>query len=103
MGIYIAIVVALIIVVLVVRDQSEVRLRKMRSELMAMRSHEQHLHTEKAEVQQLISWVTESLKRATDRQETAQNACRDLHDLLTDTGIHVEPITLEVPEEETSS
>ena len=99
MGIYIAFIVVLIIALLVVRDQSEVKVRKMRAELMAMRSHEQHLQIEKAEVQQLISWVSESLKRAADRQETAQKGCRTLRDLLTDAGIDVEPIKLEMPQE----
>ncbi|HIG52524.1 MAG TPA: hypothetical protein EYG11_12025 [Candidatus Latescibacteria bacterium] len=100
MGISIAIVVVLVVVLLLVRGQSDVRLRKMRAELMAMRSYEQHLQIEKAEVQQLIDQVTESLKHATGRQETAQNACRDLRKLLEESGVFVAPVKLEMPEED---
>ena len=100
MGIFILAVLAQMIAILVVRDRSEIRLKKMRAELMAMRSHAHHLQSEKEEVQKLISWVSESLKRCAKRQETAQSACRELRDILTAAGIYVEPIEIETPEEE---
>ena len=50
MGIFILAVLAQIIAILVVRDRSEIRLKKMRAELMAMRSHAHHLESEKEEV-----------------------------------------------------
>ena len=58
MGIFILAVLAQIIAILVVRDRSEIRLKKMRAELMAMRSHAHHLESEKEEVRKLISWVS---------------------------------------------
>tara|TARA_B100000530_G_C15500065_1_gene306152 strand:+ start:162 stop:473 length:312 start_codon:yes stop_codon:yes gene_type:complete len=100
MSIFILIVLAQVIAILAVRDRSEIRLKKMRAELMAMRSDAQHLQSEKEEVRKLISWVSESLKRCAKRQETAQSACLELRDILTAAGIDVKPIEIETPDEE---
>ena len=90
-GIYIVIVLLLAFALLAVRDLSETKLRKLRSELLALRTHEQQLAARKAEVQQLIGWVNESLRRARDRQVAAQKTWGELHDLLTEAGIPVGP------------
>jgi hypothetical protein len=98
-GIYIVIVLLLAFALLAVRDLSETKLRKLRSELLALRTHEQQLAARKAEVQQLIGWVNESLRRARDRQVAAQKAWWELHDLLTEAGNHVGPVQQELTQD----
>ena len=98
-GLYLVIVVVLVFALLAVRDLSETKLRKLRSELLAVRTHEQQLAARKAEVQQLIGWVNESLRRARDRQGAAQNTKGELHDLLTEAGIHVGPVHQELSQD----
>ena len=98
-GFYIVIVLLLAFALLAVRDLSETKLRKLRSELLALRTHEQQLAARKAEVQQLIGWVNESLRRARDRQVAAQKAWGELHDLLTEAGIHVGPVQQELTQD----
>ena len=100
-GLYIVIVLLLAFALLAVRDLSEPKLRKLRSELLALRTHEQQLAARKAEVQQLIGWVNESLRRARDRQGAAQNTWGGgkLHDLLTEAGIHVGQVLQELTQD----
>ena len=98
-GLYLVIVVLLVCALLAVRDLSETKLRKLRSGLLALRTHEQQLAARKAEVQQLIGWVNESLRRARDRQGAAQNTNGELHDLLTEAGIHVGPVHQELSQD----
>ena len=98
-GLYFVIVVLLVFALLAGRDLSETKLRKLRSELLALRTHEQQLAARKAEVQQLIGWVNESLRRARDRQGAAQNTWGELNDLLTEAGIHVGPVQQELNED----
>ena len=98
-GLYLVIVVLLVFALLAVRDLSETKLRRMRSELLALRTQEQQLAARKAEVQQLIGGVNESLRRARDRQGAAQNTKGELHDLLTEAGIHVGPVHQELSQD----
>ena len=102
-GVYIAILVVLVIAALAIRDQTAVNLGRMRSELMSKRTQEQHMGNEKVEVQQLVDWVAEGVKRAQDRQESAQKACQELRDFLEKASIHVEPVKIDIPEEQTPS
>ena len=98
-GVYIVIVLLLAFALLAVRDLSETKLRKLRSELLALRTHEQQLAARKAEVQQLIGRVNESLRRARDRQGAAQKTWGELNDLLTEAGIHVGPVQQELTQD----
>ena len=99
MGLYIVVVLVLFIALLAVRDLSTTKLRKVRSELLALRSQEQQLATRKAEVQQLIGWINESLRRASDRQRAAQNTWEELHGMLADAGIPAGPLRQELGRE----
>ena len=99
MGLYIVVVLVLFIALLAVRDLSTTKLRKVRSELLALRSQEQQLATRKAEVQQLIGWINESLRRASDRQRAGQNTWEELHGMLADAGIPVGPLRQELGRE----
>ncbi|MDP6698039.1 MAG: hypothetical protein QGH25_00185 [Candidatus Latescibacteria bacterium] len=98
-GLYIVIVLLLAFGLLAVRDLSETKLRKLRSELLALRNHEQQLAARKAEVQQLIGWVNESLRRARDRQGAAEKTWGELHGLLTEADIHVGPVPQELTQD----
>lgn len=81
--------VVLIIVCLVVRDQNELSLSKMRAELLSLRTEEKRMEDTRVEVEQLVRWFSETLNRASSRQRTAEQYCRELEEMLEETGIEV--------------
>ena len=64
--------VVLIIVCLVVRDQNELSLSKMRADLLSLRTEEKRMEDTRVEVEQLVRWFSETLNRASSRQRTAE-------------------------------
>ena len=81
--------VVLIIVCLVVRDQNELSLSKMRADLLSLRTEEKRMEDTRVEVEQLVRWFSETLNRASSRQRTAEQSCRELEEMLEETGIEV--------------
>ena len=81
--------VVLIIVCLVVRDQNELSLSKMRADLLSLRTEEKRMEDTRVEVEQLVRWFSENLNRASSRQRTAEQYCRELEEMLEETGIEV--------------
>ena len=81
--------VVLIIVCLVVRDQNELSLSKMRADLLSLRTEEKRMEDTRVEVEQLVRWFSETLNRASSRQRTAEQCCRELEEMLEETGIEV--------------
>jgi hypothetical protein len=81
--------VVLIIVCLVVRDQNELSLSKMRADLLSLRTEEKRMEDTRVEVEQLVRWFSETLNRASSRQRTAEEYCRELEEMLEETGIEV--------------
>ena len=76
-------VVVLVITCLVVRDQAEFKLGKLRSE-------EKRLEETRTEVEQLVRGVGEELNRADTRQRTAEQNNRELADILDGMGVELE-------------
>jgi len=89
-GLFITLVVVLVITCLVVRDQSEFKLGKLRSELLGLRSEEKRLEEARTEIEQLVRWVGEALNRADTRQRTAERDGRELTGILDRMGIELE-------------
>tara|TARA_Y100001934_G_scaffold277956_1_gene378041 strand:- start:921 stop:1229 length:309 start_codon:yes stop_codon:yes gene_type:complete len=81
--------IVLIIVCLVVRDQNELTLSKMRANLLNLRTEEKRMEDTRVEVEQLVRWFSETLNRASSRQRTAEQYCRELEDMLEGAGIEV--------------
>ena len=81
--------IVLIIVCLVVRDQNELTLSKMRANLLNLRTEEKRMEDTRVEVEQLVRWFSETLNRASWRQRTAEQYCRELEDMLEGAGIEV--------------
>ena len=81
--------VVLIIVCLVVRDQNELSLSKMQADLLSLRTEEKRMEDTRVEVEQLVRWFSETLNRASSRQRTAEQYCRELEEMLEETGIEV--------------
>ncbi len=81
--------IVLIIVCLVVRDQNELTLSKMRADLLSLRTEEKRMEDTRVEVEQLVRWFSETLNRASSRQRTAEQYCRELEEMLERTGIEV--------------
>lgn len=81
--------IVLIIVCLVVRDQNELTLSKMRADLLSLRTEEKRMEDTRVEVEQLVRWFSETLNRASSRQRTAEQYCRELEEMLEGTGIEV--------------
>lgn len=88
-GFFIAIVIALVITCLVVRDQTEFKLGKMRSELLGLRTEEKRVEETRTEVEQMVRWVGEALNRADKRQRTAEHDGRELEEILDAMGIEL--------------
>ncbi|MGY8822615.1 MAG: hypothetical protein ACKVJG_01510 [Candidatus Latescibacterota bacterium] len=76
-------VVVLVITCLVVRDQAEFKLGKLRSE-------EKRLEETRTEVEQLVRGVGEELNRADTRQRTAEQNNRELAEILDGMGVELE-------------
>jgi len=81
-GVFLAIAIVLVIVALVIRDQTEVKLSQMRAQLMALRSEEKRLGEERVELEQLIAQTGEALMRADSRQREAEEAHKALAALM---------------------
>lgn len=81
--------IVLIIVCLVVRDHNELTLSKMRANLLNLRTEEKRMEDTRVEVEQLVRWFSETLNRASSRQRTAEQYCRELEDMLEGAGIEV--------------
>lgn len=81
--------IVLIIVCLVVRDQNELALSKMRADFLSLRTEEKRMEDTRVEVEQLVRWFSETLNRASLRQRTAEQYCRELEEMLEGTGIEV--------------
>ena len=88
--ILLAIGIVLTIVCLVVRDQTEFRLSRLRAELMALRSEEQRLNEERTDLERMISQAGEALIRAERRQLTIEKESHELIDLLEEMGVSLE-------------
>ena len=81
--------IVLIIVCLVVRDQNELSLSKRRADLLSLRTEEKRMEDTRVEVEQLVRWFSETLNRTSSRQRTAEQYCRELEDMLEGAGIEV--------------
>ncbi len=74
--------VALIILNLVVRDQTEFRLSRLRSDLLALNSEEKRLAERRDEVELMVAQIGEALMRADRRQTSVEKGCGQLADKL---------------------
>ena len=81
-GVFLAIAIVLVIVALVIRDQTEVKLSQMRAQFMALRSEEKRLGEERTELERLIAQTGDALMRADSRQRDAEDAHQALVEML---------------------
>ncbi len=86
-SVLLTVVVVLVVVCLVVRDQTEFKLRKIRTALMGLRNEDQRLTETRKEVEQLVRQVGEGLSRASKCQRTAERDCRELAEILSGAGV----------------
>ncbi len=66
--------VALIILNLIVRDQTEFRLSRLRSDLLALNSEEKRLAERRDEVELMVAQIGEALMRADRRRTSLEKA-----------------------------
>lgn len=74
--------VALIIVNLIVRDQTEFRLSRLRSELLALNSEEKRLAERRDEVELMVAQIGDALMRADRRRVSLEKGCGQMADKL---------------------
>ena len=74
--------VVLLIICLVVRDQTEYRLSQLRSEFMFLRSEEKRLAERRDEVELMVSQIGEGLMRAERRRVAIEKSADAMDDLL---------------------
>ncbi|MEW6750055.1 MAG: hypothetical protein AB1505_03650 [Candidatus Latescibacterota bacterium] len=87
--VYLAAAIALVILTLVVRDQTEFRLSRLRSELVALRSEEKRLSEEREDLERTIVQIGDALLRADSRQTAAGQVCRQVGEALAAMGVEV--------------
>jgi hypothetical protein len=77
-GILLSMVIVLVIVALVVRDQTEFKLSRLRGQLLALRSEEQRLGEDHIELERLVAQTGEALMRADSRLRSVTAAIAEL-------------------------
>jgi len=80
--IYLAISIVLVIVALVVRDQTEFKLSRLRADILALRSEEQRLGEERTDLERMIAQTGEALMRADNRQRAVDKQFKELVETL---------------------
>ena len=71
--------VALLIVCLIVRESTEVRLARMRTELMSLRNQERGLENQIAEMENTRNQVREAMTRAEGRQTSVGHLLESIY------------------------
>lgn len=74
--------VALIIVNLIVRDQTQYRIGRLRTELLGLRSEEKRLSERRDEVELMVAQVGDALVRADRRRLALEKGCEAMAGLL---------------------
>lgn len=90
-GVFLAITIVLIIVALVVRDQTEFKLSRLRAELLGLRSDEQRLSEERTDLERMVAQAGDALMRADQRQRAAEKSHREVADMLQEMGVDYDP------------
>jgi hypothetical protein len=67
--------VALIIINLVVRDQTQFRLTRLRTELLGLRSEERRVADRRDEVELMVAQIADALMRADRRRQSLEKGC----------------------------
>lgn len=67
--------VALIIANLIVRDQTQFRISRLRSELMGLNSEEKRLSERRDEVELMVAQIGDALMRADRRRKSLEQGC----------------------------
>lgn len=87
---YLAVAIVLVIATLVVRDQTEFKLSRLRAELMALRSEEQRLAEEHTELERMVAQTGDALMRADHRHREINRATQELVDVLSTLGVDLD-------------
>lgn len=77
-GILLSMVIVLVIMSLVVRDQTEFRLSRLRGQLLALRSEEQRLGEDHVELERFVAQTGDALMRADSRLRSVTTATAEL-------------------------
>ena len=90
--------VVLIIVCLIVRDQTQFRLSRLRSEVLALRSEEKRLSERRDEIELMVAQIGDAIMRADRRCNEIDKGYTHLEELLGEFGAGEETATSETPE-----
>lgn len=74
--------VALIIINLVVRDQTQFRISRLRAELLGLRSEEKRLAERRDEVELMVAQIADALMRADRRRQSLERGCGAMQEKL---------------------
>jgi len=88
--IYLAVAIVLVIVALVVRDQTEFKLSRLRAEILALRSEEQRLGEERTDLERMVAQTGEALMRGDHRQRAVDKQFKELVEVLQKLDIDLE-------------
>lgn len=78
--------VALIIINLIVRDQTQFRISRLRSELLGLRSEEKRLAERRDEVELMVAQIADALMRADRRRQSLERGCGTMQEKLEQIG-----------------
>ena len=74
--------IVLIIVALIVRDQTLYRLSRLRTELLALKSEEKRLSERREEIELMVAQIGEAVMRADRRNTAIEKGCTSLSNRL---------------------
>ena len=74
--------VALIIVNLIVRDQTQFRIGRLRAELLGLRSEEKRLAERREEMELMVAQIGDALMRADRRRLALEKGCTAMDEML---------------------
>jgi Tfp pilus assembly protein PilN len=89
--IYLAVSIVLVIIALVVRDQTEFKLSRLRADLLALRSEEQRLGMERSELERMVAQTAEAIMRADNRQRAVDKQFKELVEILRQLDVELPP------------
>jgi len=74
--------VGLIVINLVVRDQTQFRISRLRAETLALRSEEKRLSERRDEVELMVAQIADALMRADRRRLVLERGCATMQSII---------------------
>ena len=79
--------VVLIIICLIVREQTQFRLSRLRTEVLALRSEQKRLSERRDEIELMVAQIGDAIMRADRRCNEIEKGCKQLTEMMETLGV----------------